>query len=108
MTGEVYVRWKHGRSRLGARYPGLGERHPGAKMTCIECGETIGPQTEVVLMAVGPKPDDDENIQKFLDGEWFTCLATLLHWRCARELDDEDLNILAQLLTVKDRLKGTP
>ncbi len=86
----TYGRWKRGEKREVRLFPPLPIDHPAAGAPCLICNLTLfggdgtvpPPPRDLVLLALGPEPDQREEKGNSPD-RWYTVVALMLHASCA-------------------------
>ena len=93
-SNMTFVRWRMQESRRLRAFPPRSPDHPATNAQCLICNHRIGSDVGMQLLAVGPDPEDAEDVAKALAGRWFTACALIVHEPCLAGLDDTQVETL--------------
>lgn len=96
----IFVRWKRGESRRGRVFPGPVDGDPLFNDRCVQCGDYLGGNGDIQLIAVGPVSEDERG--RHDEGRWYNAGAVALHRVDVDGLSDAELDALCAELVVSD------
>jgi hypothetical protein len=82
----IPVRWRADQP-MAVRTFELAADHPLAGCACPMCRGPIAGGTRVVLLALGPDPEDEDAIGRHEAGRWYTADGVMAHELCGSEAD---------------------
>jgi hypothetical protein len=105
-TNVTFLRWRRGEPRAGRTFAGPEPDHPAHAASCVACGERLGDGRAIQVVAIGPDPDDAEDVLRDARGLWYSAVAVIIHADDVADLGESGLERLVGQLALAPSASG--